>query len=226
MFRRIVASACLAGLLGGLVLTAVQLLQVIPIIAQAESYEVPQATEETHDHSDDDHSSHDHGAWAPDDGFERTLWTAAANVGMAIGFGLLLVAIYSLRGNVGWRQGLLWGVGGYAAFFALPALGLAPELPGTESAALEYRQVWWIATVVASSVGLALAFLCRQTLLKGLGVVLVIVPHVVGAPHPEVHTSLVPVELAETFLYATALANAAFWLVLGASSAIAFKKLA
>lgn len=226
MFRRIVVSACLAGMLGGLVLTAVQLLQVIPIIAQAETYEVSQPAEATHDHSSDNEGGHDHASWAPDDGFERTLWTAVANVGMAIGFGLLLVAIYSLRNNVTWRQGLLWGAGGYAAFFALPALGLAPELPGTESAALEYRQFWWLATVVASSIGLAMTCLCRQSLLKGVGVLLIIAPHAMGAPQPEVHTSLAPVELAESFLIATAIANATFWLVLGASSAIAYQKLA
>jgi cobalt transporter subunit CbtA len=222
MFRRIVVSACLAGLLGGLVLTGVQWFQVVPIIAQAEIYEPAGTVPKTHSNGSD----HDHAAWAPGEGGERTLWTAIANVGMAIGFTLLLVAIFSLRENVTWRQGLLWGLGGFAAFFALPAVGLAPELPGTATAALEQRQVWWVMTVAMSAAGLALAALGRSWALKAVGVVLVLAPHALGAPQPETHSALAPSDLSQTFVFATALANAVFWLVLGASSAIAFKKLA
>ena len=59
-----------------------------------------------------------------------------------------------------------------------------------------------------------------QAVLLGIGFVLI------GAPHPETHGSLAPAELAETFIIASAIANAIFWLVLGASSAVVFKKLA
>ena len=224
MFRRIVVSACLAGMLGGLVLTAVQWIQVVPIIAKAETYEVSGAASD--DHADGDVNTHEHRSWVSEDGFKRTLWTAVANVGTAIGFALLLAAIFSLRRDVTWRQGLLWGLGGYAAFFALPALGMAPELPGTQSAALEQRQVWWLMTVVLSAAGLWLAALGHSWAYKAVGIVLVVIPHAVGAPHPETHSSLAPADLAHTFLIATAIANAIFWLVLGTSSAVAFKKLA
>jgi predicted cobalt transporter CbtA len=37
---------------------------------------------------------------------------------------------------------------------------------------------------------------------------------------------LAPADLTHTFLIATAITNAIFWLVLGTSSAVAFKKLA
>ena len=40
MFRRIVFSAVAAGLLAGILLTAVQRLQVVPVILEAETYEV------------------------------------------------------------------------------------------------------------------------------------------------------------------------------------------
>lgn len=224
MFRRIVFSACLAGLLAGVVLTAVQQLQVVPIILEAERHE-PQ-DESAHSHGQEDGHAHDHEAWSPDDGLERIFWTGVANVGMAIGFGLLLVAIYSLRASISWWQGLLFGLGGYAAFFALPAAGLAPELPGTEAAELGARQAWWLATVILSALGLALIGLTCRWGLRIAGIVLVAVPHLIGAPHPETHSVLAPAELLQTFIVATAIANAIFWIVLGTSSAVVFKKLA
>jgi cobalt transporter subunit CbtA len=225
MFRRIVFSAVVAGLLAGALLTAVQQLQVMPIILESETYEVtvPEAT--THAHADG--SSHEHEGWSPEDGLERTFWTGVANVGMGIGFALLLAAAFSLRGNnVSWRQGLVWGLGGYAAFFALPALGLPPELPGTEAAGLQDRQAWWILTVTLSALGIALLGLTRGWPWKAAAVVLVAIPHLIGAPHPEIHVTLFPPELLQTFVVATAISNAVFWVVLGGGCAIAFKKFA
>lgn len=224
MFRRIVFSACLAGLVAGVLLTGIQQLQVAPIILEAETYEAANPAVATHAHADG--SSHQHDDWSPAGGLERTLWTGVANVGMAIGFALLLGAAFSMRGNVNWRQGILWGLGGYAAFFALPALGLAPELPGTEAAALQGRQGWWLATVTLSATGIALLGLTRGWPWKALAVALIAIPHLIGAPHPDTYTTLAPPELLQTFIVATAIANAVFWVVLGAGCAIAFKKLA
>lgn len=229
MFRRIVFSAVLAGVVAGVLLTGIQQLRVAPIIAEAETYETAGPAEEASAHADGgahEHDAHEHGGWSPADGFERTFWTGVANVGMAIGFALLLGAAFSLRENVSWRQGILWGLGGYAAFFALPALGLAPELPGTEAAALEDRQAWWLVTVTLSAIGVALIGLTRGWPWKAVAVVLIAVPHLIGAPHPETYHTLAPAELVRTFIVATAVANAVFWVVLGAGCAIAFRKLA
>lgn len=243
MFRRIVFSAVLAGVVAGVLLTGIQQLRVVPIIAEAETYEVTGSAGEvsgsagevagsageTHTHADGsshEHGAHEHDGWSPADGFERTFWTGVANVGMAIGFALLLVAAFSLRDDVSWWQGLLWGIGGYAAFFALPALGMAPELPGTEAAALEDRQGWWLVTVALSAIGVALIGLTRGWPWKAAAVVLIAIPHLIGAPHPETYHTLAPAELVRTFIVATAIANAVFWVVLGTGCAIAFRKLA
>ena len=224
MFRRIVFSACLAGLVAGIALTVIQQHQVAPIILEAETYEVaePEATTEAHA----DGSSHEHEGWSPEDGLERTFWSGVANVGLGIGFALLLVAAYSFRSSVSWRQGIVWGLGGYAAFFALPALGLPPELPGTEAAGLHDRQAWWIVTVAFSATGIALLGVARGWAWKAAGAVLIALPHLVGAPHPETHSALAPPELLQAFIVATAITNAVFWVLLGAGCAIAFKKLA
>ena len=73
-----------------------------------------------------------------------------ANLVTAIGFGLLLVAASEFAGGIaGWRQGLLWGLAGFAAFTLAPGLGLPPELPAMPAAELVPRQAWWIATVAA-----------------------------------------------------------------------------
>ena len=224
MFRRIVFSAVLAGVVAGVLLTGIQQLRVAPIIAEAETYETAGPAEEASVHADG--GAHEHDGWSPADGFERTFWTGVANVGMAIGFALLLGAAFSLRENVSWRQGILWGLGGYAAFFALPALGLAPELPGTEAAALEDRQAWWFVTVTLSAIGVALIGLTRGWPWKAVAVVLIAVPHLMVAPHPETYHTLAPAELVRAFIVATAVANAVFWVVLGAGCAIAFRNLA
>ena len=241
MFKRIVFSAALAGVVAGVLLTGIQQLQVAPIIVEAETYEADGSEGEavgsageahapadggSHAHGAREHDGHEHDGWSPADGFERTFWTGVANVGMAVGFALLLVAAFSLRENVSWRQGILWGLGGYAAFFALPALGLAPELPGTEAAALESRQAWWLVTVTLSAIGVALIGLTRGWHWKAAAVVLIAVPHLIGAPHPEIGHSLAPAELVRMFIVATAIANAVFWVVLGTGCAIAFRKLA
>lgn len=225
MFRRIVFSACLAGLVAGLVLTGVQMIRVTPIILQAETYE-SSAAPAAHTHDAHDGHAHSHEAWAPADGLERTMWTASSNVLSAIGFALVLAAIYSLRRGVTWWQGMLWGVGGFVVFFVNPALGLVPEIPGAASAELSQRQTWWLLTVLCSAGGLVLVVLNRVWAWKLLGVVLLLVPYVIGAPQPEVHGGSAPEALADAFVTAATLANGVFWVVLGVATAVAFKKLA
>ena len=227
MFRRIVLSAILTGVVAGIVLTGIQQLQVVPAILEAETWEVDESGgQAAHAHADGSSHEHGHGTWSPADGLERAFWTGVANVGMGIGFALLLTAAFSLRSDVSWRQGVLWGLGGYAAFFALPAFGLTPELPGTESAALQDRQAWWLVAVALSAAGIALLGLARGWPWKAVGVVLIAIPHLLGAPHSDTHAALAPPELLRTFIVATALANAVFWMVLGACAAIAFRRLA
>ncbi len=225
MFRRIVFAACLGGLVAGLVLTLVQKFHVTPIILEAEKYETVEPAAAGHEHDNAD--VHHHGeAWAPGDGWERTLWTAVSNIGMAVGFGLLLVAFFSLRDKVTVAQGVLWGLGGYAIFFESPVFGLTPEIPGAEAVALGLRQGWWLAAVVLSGMGLAMLVFTKHWGLKICGVALIALPHIIGAPHPAVAGGNAPETLAQSFVIASAFANAIFWLVLGASSAYAFRRLA
>lgn len=230
-FKRIVSAATLAGALAGLLLTLVQQVQVSQLILKAEVYEdaaaVAAALQPAHAHSSAEHEHHEHEAWQPANGVERTLFTALANISLAVGFGLLLGAAICLRGEVsGWRAGLLWGLAGYVVFFVAPSLGLPPEVPGTEAAPLADRQLWWLITVVMTASGLSLLIFARTWQVKILGAVLLVVPHLIGAPQPQVHASAAPVELAHAFIYATAIANAVFWLTLGSLMGFFYKKFA
>lgn len=246
-FKRIITAAALAGVLAGLTLTVVQKIQVSPIISKAEVYEEAAAAaavsaaavapshaentpnEFTHTHTPEQAHEHEHApdAWQPADGMERTAFTVLANTSLAVGFGLLLGAGLCLRSDAGgWRSGLLWGLAGYAVFFVAPSLGLPPEVPGTEAAPLADRQLWWLGTVVATTGGLSLLIFTRNWKLKLFGALLLIVPHLIGAPQPEVHASAAPAELAQAFIQATTIANAVFWLALGGLMGLFYKKLA
>jgi len=219
--RMIVVSALWSGLWAGLLLTAVQSIQVIPTLLQAEVYEEKAASgipSLFHAENSGDAQTHQQEAeaWQPRNGWERTFFTAVANVSLGVGFALLLGAASTIRGGIGnWRNGLFWGLAGYTVFFVAPSLGLPPEVPGTEAANLNDRQIWWLMAVFDTAIGLWLMAFAKTMQNKLLGLLLLVSPHLIGAPQPDVHGSAAPVELANTFIAATAAANAVFWLALG-----------
>lgn len=216
--RKILVSSLWSGLWAGLLLTAVQGIQVIPTLLQAEVYEEQAASKSMPNHppavSED--GRHEAEAWQPRDGWERTFFTAVANVGLGVGFALLLGSASTIRGGIShWRSGILWGLAGYIIFFVAPSLGLPPEVPGTAAANLEDRQLWWLMVVFDTAIGLWLLVFAKKKLNKLFGALLLVSPHLIGAPQPEIHSSAAPVELAHIFIAATAFANAVFWLALG-----------
>lgn len=227
LFRRIVFVSILAGLLAGLFVTLVHQVGTVPIILKAETYEqaandhaaeVPQAAGGYH--------HHDVEAWAPRDGLERTGYTALADVLTGIGFALLLVCFYALTGReVGWRQGVLWGIAGFATFTFAPSLGLPPEVPGTEAAPLMDRQVWWLATVLATGSGLALLAFTRGTLVRIAAVALLVLPHLHGAPGLADYRGLAPEALEHRFVAVAFASSLLFWAVLGALTGFFYEKI-
>jgi cobalt transporter subunit CbtA len=226
ILRRILTAGLLAGVIAGLAFTAVQQVKVVPLILTAELYEdaAPAhghgAAAGTHDQAGHDHAGHAHDAdaWTPADGAERLAYTVLANILTGVGYGCILVAGMVFAGRaLDWRRGLLWGLAGFAAFAVAPALGLPPELPGMAAADLAGRQLWWLATALASLAGLGLIIYIpapyRIAAVVG-GVALILLPHVVGAPEHAGDTGAVPAELAARFAIAALIAQAAFWAVL------------
>lgn len=232
LFRGLFFAAALSGLIAGLLATAIHAVTTVPIILQAETYEAAAEASPpaVHDHGPGNATgAHEHaaGAWAPDDGIERTAYTALADVLTGIGCALLLCAGFALRGQaMDWRQGMFWGLAGFAAFTVAPGLGLPPELPGTESAPLFDRQVWWLLTVTATAGGLALIFFGRQVLYAVSGAALIVLPHLIGAPQPEAHVSLAPASLSHDFVVAAAVSSFAFWLAVGLFSGLFYGRFA
>ena len=214
--RNVVFVAALAGLLAGLVLTAMQIYATVPLILQAETFEG--AGGDHHGEAAVSEAEDGVEAWAPADGMERNLYTALAAIVTGVGFGLLLVAASEFAGGIaGWRQGLVWGFAGFAVFTLAPGLGLPPELPAMPAADLVARQIWWIATVAATAAGLALIAFRASAVWAVVGVALIVAPHLIGAPQPVSHESPGPADLHHRFVVVVTVTNLVFWLVLGAA---------
>ena len=224
VFRAIVLSAAAAGIAAGLLVSAIQPFTTTPLILAAERYEHRVAApssqrapagsgESTPGH---DHEAGSHETWKPSDGVERLAYTALANLVAGAGFGLILTACFALTGRpVDGRAGLMWGAAGYAVFTLAPGLGLPPELPGTASPDLATRQLWWAFAASGAAAGLWLLAFRRGTAGKALGVVLLALPHLVGAPGPDRLTNALPPELAAHFATASMVTSAIFWAALG-----------
>ncbi|MDX8478170.1 CbtA family protein [Mesorhizobium sp. VK24D] len=247
LFRNVVFIAAIAGLVAGVVLACMQAYATVPLILKAEVYEKAGGGHH-HDHAAASTSNNamssaapadnamssaapapaeaaapaeDEG-WAPADGFERFAFNVVANIVTGIGFALILVAVSEFAGGIGnWRQGVFWGLAGFAVFTLAPGLGLPPELPAMPAAELLPRQIWWISTVAATAVGLGLIAFRKSLPLAILGVVLIVAPHVIGAPQPDSFETAIPEGLHHQFVVAVTLTDLVFWLVLGAIAGVA-----
>lgn len=252
-FRSIVFTSVIAGFIVGLIVTVVQQFGTVPLILKAEVFEkaagtrqhdvaaAPQPAAAGHDHADHDHAAHDHGdhgagdddhgagAWEPRDGFERNAYTAAANILTAIGFALLLAGFFAVRSgatgaSVSWHEGLLWGLAGFAVFTLAPGLGLPPELPGVPAAPLLSRQIWWLAAVLATAGGLALIAFRRSVPAAIAGVILLTLPHLIGAPELANIETNVPSSLTHQFVTAVTVTSLVFWTLLGGLTSAVFAR--
>jgi cobalt transporter subunit CbtA len=243
VFRSIVFSAVVAGLVVGGAITVIQQFGTVPLILKAEAYEkaaehreagsaaAPSgpATAASHDHSEAANAENEHNAeaWEPRDGLERNAFTAGANVLTAIGFALILASLFAIRSadagkQISSHEGVVWGLAGFAVVTLAPGLGLPPELPGMPAAPLLSRQVWWVAAALASAVGLSLIFL-RATLPATIaGLIFIILPHLIGAPELETVETNVPASLSHQFMVAVTLTSLVFWSMLGGLTGIAF----
>ncbi|MFT7372734.1 MAG: cobalt transporter subunit CbtA [Oleiphilaceae bacterium] len=232
LFRRIIFSAMCIGLLSGLLFSVVQYFGVSPIILAAEQYEIFEdqaAPVESHHHGEELSGGHHHNteAWSPSDGIERSLYSLLSNVLAGIGFAAIVLSIMCQLQLKGWvtfspMKGLIFGLAGFLAFFAMPGIGLPPEIPGIEAAPLDNRQTWWLLSVIVSGLGLGILALAKWGY-KILGVLCIALPFLVGAPHstgPEFGQAdervvAILMDLHQQFILASGMTNLVFWLALG-----------
>ncbi len=213
MIARLVLATLLAGLFAGLVYGGVLHVRTTPLILAAEAYE------NIKDHSHAENTAaheHDISEWAPKDGWERTLATTLTAALTAVGFSLALLGISLLSGlKITRENGIIWGLCGFLAVGLAPAAGLSPELPGMPAAEILDRQIWWVATVVATSVGIYI-FASTRKLVFLLGAVLIVVtPHIIGAPHLPSAETAVPALLAAEFVANSLATSAVLWCLIG-----------
>ena len=237
MLKRILLVALAAGGLAGVLIAVVHAYTTVPIILRAETYEhgdkqarataAPAAAVSallvalpdaraivtrpilvSEGRSDRE--------WTPENGLERTMYTLLADLLVSVGFAFLLVGCFALdRRPVDTWRGVAWGVAGFAIFTLAPTLGLAPEVPGSLSANLADRQLWWLFAVGATAAGLWLIVFGRYWWAVAIGIAVIVLPHAVGAPQPERIGGPVPPELAGHFAAASIVSSAILWGALG-----------
>jgi cobalt transporter subunit CbtA len=231
MIQRMLTSALVAGCAAWLLAAVLHFAFVQKYILLGEDYETgaavhfggvapatdDHATEEahTHDAADEGHSHDDAGASTT----TRNLWTTVFFGLVYVAYAMILVAGFGLARVydkvITAREGLLWGIAGFAAFQLVPAMGLAPELPGTMAADLGARQVWWWGTAAATAVGLGLLGYGRGLVTTLVAVALLAAPHIIGAPELEGFSGVAPPEVAAAFSARVLGVGLAVWALMG-----------
>lgn len=232
MIQRMLASALIAGFAAGLLAALLHFAFIQELILLGEDYETgalvhfagagDAAPAADHSHADGT-AAHSHGHGDShgdgDSGLTRNVLTVLFTGLLYVAYGLMLVAGFAMAERfgqrIGAREGILWGIAGFAALQLAPAMGLPPELPGTVAADLSERQIWWLGTVLATGTGLALIAYGRGLVFVVLGGVLIAVPHIIGAPHLEEFYGVAPPEVSAAFAARALGVSLAAWVALG-----------
>jgi len=222
MFKKLFASALFAGLGAAVVATLLQVWLIVPLIQKAELYETGALVHFAGGADPAPNVMPTDTAEKPTEAsmdLVRNAKTFFMDFVVFAGFAFILGAVVAALGKnddqMTLRDGLLWGLAGFTATLLAPALGLPPELPGIPAADMLARQTWWIGTILATSVALGLFAFGKSAPLIAVGVVLLLVPHIIGAPHLPEYAGLAPPELATLFSARSLGVGAAAWAVLG-----------
>jgi cobalt transporter subunit CbtA len=226
MIGRVILAALLAGIAAGLFYGAIQHVRLTPLILEAEKYEnaggghshdqAAATTTTMTESAPVAEAAPEVEAWSPADGAERTLYTFLASIVAAAGFAALLAGVSVLSGiEITPRNGLLWGIAGFLAVHLAPAASLPPELPGMPAGDLLARQVWWVGTILATGIAIWLFTQRNEMWAKVAAVILVALPHIIGAPMLPTHESGVPAVLSAEFAANTLAVAALMWLAIG-----------
>jgi len=224
MTTRLFTSALFAGLIAGLIAVLLQFTLVEALILEGEEYEkgnkshfggvlvlneALEASGEAAVEIEDE----------PKNLMKRYALTFFADFIVFVGWGLIMVAGFAVADRFGHKvtvkDGLLWGIAGFTAVHMAPSIGLAPELPGTPAAELELRQLWWVTTVIATALALALFAYGRSAMFAVIGLALLIAPHLIGAPRLDGYAGLAPPELSGEYVARSLAVSMAIWAVLG-----------
>jgi cobalt transporter subunit CbtA len=223
MIIRLVSAALVAGFLAAVVATGLQLTLTSPLILAAERYEGQAALDGpglaaliVPAHADAG-AHHGEGAvWAPGAGLPRMTFTALATLVGAVGYAFLLgAALLACGREPSPETGLRFAVAGFLAVALAPAIGLPPELPGMGAAPLAERQFWWVMTAAATAMGLYLIAIRRVPIAILGGLVLIVAPHLAGAPGVDHASGALPAGYAASFAARSLAVSFVFWAAIG-----------
>ena len=213
MFTRLFTTALFAGAIAGVLAAVLQLMFVQPVLLHAELYESGQLV----------HFGGEANSAHPDlPGFDVT------RDGLSIIFTMIIYSAYALilvaamdfaaqqGAKINARTGLLWGVAGFVIVHLAPAFSLPPEVPGVAAVDVFVRQIWWACTVGASAVALWLIAFGKSWMAWGPAVILLLAPHIIGAPEPDQFAGPVPTELGALFAARALGVGLAAWVMTGA----------
>ena len=244
MITRVLSTGLLAGFLAGVAIAALQNFTTTPLILAAEVFEkagdkaafvTPSLESDAEARVILVHSAEEHGAtageaeeWGPEDGAERIFYTSTATIATSIGFAFLLLAGMLASGDaVNERRAIAWAAAAFVATGLAPAAGLSPELPGMPAADLVARQAWWFLTAALTALSIWLFLRSESSWLRVLAVVLLLAPHILGAPHlNEAEASKVPPDLAARFAAMSLAVQAALWIATGYAVGVLWPRLA
>ncbi|MEE2746639.1 MAG: CbtA family protein [Pseudomonadota bacterium] len=209
------SSGLFAGLLAGVFAGFLQLFFVQPVLLHAELYETGKVLQ--------------NGAEAVLANPEvvgldimRDSLSLLFSVAIYCGFGLILVSLMALATRRGFevsaRKGVVWGIAGFVAVHLAPGFSLFPELPGMASGDLFGRQIWWYSTVLFAVIGIWIVVFSNNWKLWVVALVLLFLPHVIGAPHPIKYTGPAPTELGSLFSARVFGVTFLAWVILGLSA--------
>ncbi len=213
MFTRLLTSALFAGAVAGLIAALLQLYFVQPVLLHAELYEGGDLIH--------------FGASSTVPAIQDVGGIDVVRDGLSVIFTMLIYSAYAMvlvslmsvaetRGaTINGRTGLIWGAAGFVALHFAPGFSLAPEVPGVAAADVGLRQIWWFATAGAAAIAMWLIAFGRNWMAWGAAVVLLLAPHVYGAPEPDVFTGPVPTEIGALFAARAFGVGLAAWIMVG-----------
>jgi cobalt transporter subunit CbtA len=206
--------ALVAGLTAGAVLAAIQFVAIRPMIQTAEVYE----TQLQHEGKLPPDNPLE---WQPNEGFERIGYTIASTLFLGVGYAALVFGLANLlQLRMGLREGLLLGLAAFACVSLAPSTGLPPKPPGVQGAELNAAQTWWAGTACATAIGLALIAFARGRwiwLVRLAGVLVILLPHIIGPPPVVPPLTDALRTLSAKFAIISIATQGVFWVVLGAT---------
>ena len=212
MFTKIITTAIFAGFITGVVSAIIQLIFLQPILLHAELYEVGSLV-----HFGNNNSAADHGKIPFD--LQRNglsiLFSALVYTGYAFILVALIAYVSSLDLEINNASAILFGVCGFFTVHLAPSFGLPPELPGAAAADVVPRQVWWVFCVLATAVGIWVISFGGNFMYVFIGIILILIPHLIGAPEPEFFSGPTPPELASHFASRALAIGGVAWIFLG-----------